>query len=70
MRLLDYVDEISRADTIKALLGDRFVSLEKLPATIKKMEHEMRESAKNLEFEKAAELRDVLRQLKMLSLEL
>lgn len=69
-RLLDYVDEISRADAIKTLLGDRFTSLEKLPATVRKMEAEMREAAKNLEFEKAAELRDMLRQLKMLSLEI
>jgi excinuclease ABC subunit B len=69
-KMLDYVDEISRAEQIKRLLGDRFVSLEKLPSTMKKMENEMKEAATNLQFEKAAEIRDVLRKVKLLSLEL
>lgn len=69
-QMLDYVDDLSRADRIKSLLGDRFVSLEKLPSTLKKMETEMKEAAQNLQFEKAAELRDVLRKIKFLSLEL
>ncbi len=68
--LLDYVDELSRADHIQAILGDRFVSMEKVPQSIKKMEHEMREAAKDLDFEKAATLRDQIRKLKHLSLEL
>ena len=68
--MLDYVDELSRAERIKELLGDRFVSLEKLPSTLKKMEVEMKEAAQNLQFEKAAEIRDVLRKIKLLSLEL
>lgn len=69
-QLLDYVDEISRADQIKELLGTRFVSLEKIPGTLKKIEAEMKEAAKNLEFEKAAELRDVVKRVRQLSLEL
>ena len=68
--MLDYVDEMSRVDSIKILLGTRFTSIEKLPRTLKKMEDEMREAAKNLEFEKAAELRDVIKKVKALSLEL
>ena len=67
--LLDYVDEMSRVDAIKALLGDRFTTLEKIPSVLKKMENEMKEAAKNLEFEKAAELRDVVRRVRILHLE-
>jgi excinuclease ABC subunit B len=68
--MLDYVDELSRVDAIKQLLGPRFVSMEKLSGTLKKLENEMREAAKNLEFEKAAEIRDVLKRVKLLSLEI
>ncbi len=68
--MLDYVDELSRADAVKNLLGSRFVSLEKIPQVLKKMEVEMKEAAKNLEFEKAAEMRDLIRRVRLLSLEL
>jgi excinuclease ABC subunit B len=68
--MLDYVDELSRVDAIKKLLGDRFTTLEKIPQVIKKMQIEMKEAAIALQFEKAAELRDVVRRLKELSLEL
>ncbi len=68
--LLDYVDELSRVDAVRQILGERFTSMEKLPGTLKKIEKEMREAAQNLEFEKAAELRDILRRVRMLSLEL
>lgn len=70
IQMLDYVDELSRAEHIKNLLGARFVSLEKIPQTLRKLEHDMREAAKALDFEKAAELRDVVRQVKHLSLEI
>ncbi len=69
-QLLDYVDELSRAEAIKTILGNRFVSLEKLPSTIKKLEAEMKEAATALEFEKAADLRDLVKRVKLLSLEL
>ena len=69
-QMLDYVDEISRADQIKEILGTRFVSLEKIPGTLKKIETEMKEAAQNLEFEKAAELRDIVKRVRYLSLEL
>ncbi len=65
--LLDFPDELSRVEALKDLLGDRFKNLESLPRVVKKMENEMRESAKALEFEKAAELRDTLRRVKALS---
>ncbi len=69
-QMLDYVDDLSRADQIKEILGTRFVSLEKLPGTLKKLENEMKEAAQNLEFEKAAELRDIVKRVRFLSLEL
>jgi excinuclease UvrABC nuclease subunit len=69
-QMLDYVDELSKVDAIKGLLGPRFVSMEKLSQTLKKLEKEMKESAQNLEFEKAAELRDLIKRVKYLSLEI
>jgi len=68
--MLDYVDEFSKIERIKELLGPRFVSVEKLESTLNKLENEMKTSAQNLEFEKAAELRDVIRQVRALSLDL
>ena len=68
--MLDYVDEFSKIERIKELLGPRFVSVEKLKSTLNKLENEMKSAAQNLEFEKAAELRDVIRQVRALSLDL
>ena len=42
----------------------RYRSLEDLEAEIKALERQMREAAKALEFERAAELRDRLRRLR------
>jgi excinuclease ABC subunit B len=69
-QMLDYVDELSKVEAIKQLLGPRFVSLDKLSSTLKKMESEMKEAAQNLEFEKAAELRDLVKRVRYLSLEI
>ena len=66
--MLDYTDEFSRIDAIKSLLGSRFTTLEKVGAVVKKMETEMKEAAVNLQFEKAAELRDVIRKVRHLAL--
>jgi len=68
--LLDFPDEISRVDAIKTLLGDRFTGLEKIPQAVKKIETEMKDAAKALDFEKAAHLRDLIKKLKFLALEL
>jgi excinuclease ABC subunit B len=68
--MLDYVDEASRIDAIKILLGERFKGIEKIPAVLKKLDKEMKEAASNLEFEKAAELRDLIKRVKFLSLEI
>jgi excinuclease ABC subunit B len=42
------------------------VSLDELPFVIKRLEREMQEAAKRLEFERAAELRDQIRHLRQL----
>jgi excinuclease ABC subunit B len=68
--LLDTIDEATRIQRIRDLLGPRFVSLEKLKSTLHKLEVEMKAAAQNLEFEKAAELRDTIRQVRALSLDL
>ena len=70
MSMLDYPDELSRVDSIKKLLGDRFVSLEKIPQAVKKLENEMKEAAIALDFEKAAQMRDLIKRIKFLALEI
>jgi excinuclease ABC subunit B len=68
--MLDYVDSASKIERIKELLGPRYVSVEKLKPLLVKMETEMKAAAQNLDFEKAAELRDTIRQVRALSLDL
>jgi excinuclease ABC subunit B len=70
MSMLDYTDELSKVDMIKRLLGDRFTTLEKVPYAVKKIEIEMKEAAIALDFEKAAKLRDMIKKLKFLALEI
>ncbi|MFL5813168.1 MAG: excinuclease ABC subunit UvrB [Bdellovibrionia bacterium] len=65
---LDLLDADSKIEQIRVIAGDYFTKMEELPRTISKMEAEMRESAKAMQFERAAELRDRIRQLKTLSL--
>jgi excinuclease ABC subunit B len=65
---LDLLDADSRLEQIRVLAGDYFTKMDELPKVIGKMESDMRESAKAMQFERAAELRDRIRQLKMLSL--
>ena len=55
----DYVDMAGEADGIP-----EFRSQDELDAYIAKLETEMRESAKRFEFEKAAKLRDTIRDLR------
>jgi excinuclease ABC subunit B len=65
---LDLLDADSRVEQIKVIAGDYFTKMEELPKSISKMETEMREAAKAMQFERAAELRDRIKQLKVLSL--
>ena len=55
----DYTDLTSEADGIPD-----FKSQEELDAYVAKLENDMRESAKRFEFEKAAKLRDTIRELR------
>jgi excinuclease ABC subunit B len=51
--------------TVEAEAPDeRFESAEALAATVKQLENEMKDAAKRLDFERAAELRDRLRALR------
>ncbi len=57
-------------DTLKTMITDiEKVSPEKLPSIVSKLEKDMKEAAKNLEFELAAVLRDQIEKLKQLPLE-
>lgn len=67
---LDYLDMANAPEKIQKLAGEYFTSVEELSQTIKKMEVEMKDAAKKLEFEKAAELRDRVKQLRSLELTL
>ncbi|HUP56018.1 MAG TPA: excinuclease ABC subunit UvrB [Bdellovibrionota bacterium] len=64
----DLLDEAARVEQIQHVAGDYFTSLADLPKTIRQMDTEMKDAARALQFERAAELRDRLRRLKMLSL--
>ena len=68
MSNLDYLDPSTRVTEIREIAGDYFTSLEGIAQSIQKMEIDMKESAKALQFEKAAELRDRVKRLKLLSL--
>jgi excinuclease ABC subunit B len=65
---LDLLDPASRVDEIRELAGEYFISMEGLPQVIQKMSEEMKEAARALQFERAADLRDRIKRLKVLSL--
>lgn len=68
--LLDQIDLTEKEALAKELGGEFFVSLQKLSSCIGKMETAMKNEAKALQFEKAADLRDRLKKLKMIELSL
>lgn len=65
---LDLLDPAAKLEEIKQLAGEHFISIDKMSRTAVDMEKEMREAAKAMQFERAAELRDRLKRLKLLSL--
>ena len=65
---LDLLDSDAKWTEIRELAGQYWVSAHDLPKSLIKMETEMREAAKGMQFEQAAELRDLLRRLKVLAL--
>jgi len=60
-------DKVVGSSVLSEKLSD-YDSLDNLPEIIKNLEIEMREAAKKLAFEKAAKLRDKIRELKQISL--
>jgi excinuclease ABC subunit B len=67
---LDLLDDTGTEEQAKNLAGEYFLGLDRLGDTITRMEQAMREDAKALKFEKAAELRDRVRRLKLIELRL
>jgi excinuclease ABC subunit B len=67
---LDLVDEGGTESQAKEIAGEYFLGMERLKDSIARMEQEMREEAKSLRFEKAADLRDRVRRLKLIELSL
>ena len=65
---LDLVDGGGAEAVAKDLGGKFFLGMNRLGDTIARMEKEMKEEAKALRFEKAAELRDRVRRLKIIEL--
>ena len=68
MSNLDLLDSASRLEEIKETAGEFFTQVEDLSKMISKMSEEMRDAAKAMQFERAAELRDRIKRLKVLSL--
>jgi excinuclease ABC subunit B len=65
---LDRMDREEVLEEIKSLAGDDFTSFESLDQTVSKMGARMKSAARDLDFEKAADLRDRLQKLKQLKL--
>lgn len=65
---LPQFDLVQALEEIKELVGDPEVRLEGLPAAIEQLGVEMKETAKALNFEKAAEFRERIKRLRILQL--
>jgi excinuclease ABC subunit B len=65
---LDFSDPAQQLEEIRQLAGEFFISVQELPKTLVQMQEEMKNAAKALQFEKAAELRDRIKRLKVLNL--
>ncbi len=67
---LDRLDPLEVVAQVRETAGEYFTKLEELRKSISRMEEDMKEAAKSLRFEDAAELRDRVKRLKALSLSL
>lgn len=67
---LDLIDDTTTEAATRDLAGEFFLSMDRLGESISRMEREMKDEAKALRFEKAAELRDRVRRLKIIELRL
>ena len=74
-RINDIVDSVYERDHVTVSIGkgkdgkEKIVAGDNLAAVIKDLEREMREAATNLEFEKAARLRDEIKRLREMELD-
>jgi len=68
--LLDQLDEGSALAEAQEMAGEFFTDIKGLSRTVEAMEKAMREAAREMKFEKAADLRDRLRRLRIVSLAL
>lgn len=66
----DLIDGAETEDQIRDAAGEYFLGFDRVRDSLARMEKEMKEEAKALHFEKAAELRDRIRRLKMYNLAL
>lgn len=64
----DYEHLTENIEQIQELAGEYFTSLRELDKTLEKMHEAMRESARGLQFEKAADLRDRMKRIRELTL--
>ncbi len=62
-RVADMRDSIWRTDPVAKPKSGPRIPIHELPEIIKDLQHEMRQAAKQLEFERAAELRDQIQEL-------
>lgn len=67
---LDLMDGEARIEEIRRLAGEFFTSVGEIPKIGGKMDTAMRDAARAMQFEKAADLRDRIRQIKVLALAL
>ncbi|OFZ01502.1 MAG: excinuclease ABC subunit B [Bdellovibrionales bacterium GWB1_52_6] len=68
MSNLDLLDPAQKIEEIRQAAGEYFTTIEALGSTVRKMETQMRQAAKDMRFEEAAQLRDRIRRLKIFSL--
>jgi len=65
---LDLIDNGAVLEGIKETAGTFFTTMDKIDQTLKTMEAKMREAARNMDFEEAAEIRDRIKRIKSLQL--
>ncbi|MBL7715320.1 MAG: excinuclease ABC subunit UvrB [Bdellovibrionales bacterium] len=65
---LDQIDQVEVENQIRELAGEYFTSFQKVKGFASKMENEMREAARAMNFEKAADLRDRVKRIRALAL--
>jgi excinuclease ABC subunit B len=68
MAEMDMLDEAGQVEHIREAAGDYFISMGELQKSIGKMEGDMKDAARAMQFERAADLRDRIKRLKILSL--